>query len=208
MIPSSRPFSQACENNKGSILAVLREALAGVDTVLEIGSGTGQHARYFAEQLPQLHWQPSDLAENLPGIESWREGYGGDNLSPPVLLDVTDQRWRTAIPAAVFTANSLHIMPWSSVCRLFEYLGREGPAGCVLCIYGPFNYGGSYTSESNARFDDWLHATHPGGGIRDFEAVDELAAAAGFALQQDHEMPANNRLLVFQLVYKKGAGTF
>jgi hypothetical protein len=199
-VVSRRPFSQACENNKGPILAVLRKALAGVDCVLEIGSGTGQHARYFAEQLPWLRWQPSDLAENIPGIESWREGYPADNLPPPVPLDVTDPRWAIAVPAAVFTANTLHIMPWSSVCRLFDTLGREAPEDCILCIYGPFNYGGSYTSESNARFDQWLHATHPGGCIRDFEAVDELASAAGFRLQQDHAMPANNRFMVFQKI--------
>ena len=176
---------------------MLREVLAGVDSVLEIGSGTGQHARYFAEELPELRWQASDLAENLPGIESWREGYGADNLPPPVRLDVTCDAWPVDIPGAVFSANTLHIMPWNSVRRLFAYLGGEAPVGCLLCLYGPFNYEGSYTSESNAHFDDWLHATHPGGGIRDFEAVNELASEAGFQLRQDHEMPANNRLLVF-----------
>ena len=194
----SRPFSQACENNKRPILAVLREGLAGRDGVLEIGSGTGQHARFFAEQLPGLRWQSSDLASNLPAIDSWRAGYTGDNLPPPVELDVVAESWEVAVPAAVFTANTLHIMSWDKVGRLFDRLGEAAPADCLLCIYGPFNYGGQYTSESNAHFDEWLAQQHPGGGIRDFEAVCELAAAAGFQLQEDREMPANNRLLVFR----------
>jgi hypothetical protein len=176
----------------------LRRWLAGVDAVLEIGSGTGQHARYFAEQLPGLEWQPSDLLENHPGIEAWREGYDGGNLSPPVEIDVTRSPWPVTVPAAVFTANSLHIMPWEAACDFFDYLGENAPTGNLLLVYGPFNYGGSYTSESNARFDGWLTTNHPGGGIRDFEAVDELAAAAGYRLEEDCRMPANNRLLVWR----------
>jgi hypothetical protein len=193
-----RPFSQACENNKLPILAVLRRWLAGVDDLLEIGSGTGQHARFFAEQLPALRWQASDVAENLPGIQAWREDYRGDNLPPPLPLDVTGSRWPLAIPAAVFTANSLHIMPWQAVTACFHYLGSHAPGGNRLLVYGPFNVGGHYTSDSNARFDEWLKATHPGGGIRDLEAVDELAAAAGYRLLEDCAMPANNRLLVWE----------
>ncbi len=193
-----RPFSQACENNKRPILAVLRHHLEGVDMLLELGSGTGQHARFFAEQLPGLRWQPSDLADNLPGIEAWREDYAGDNLPAPHPLDVTWQDWGIGIPAAVFTANSLHIMPWSSVEALFAYLGEHAPAGNRLLVYGPFNYGGQYTSESNARFDEWLAVQHPGGGIRDFEAVDARAEAAGYQLLDDTAMPANNRLLAWR----------
>ncbi len=193
-----RPFSQACENNKQPILSVLKRHLSDVDVVLELGSGTGQHARFFAEQLPTLRWQPSDLADNLPAIEAWREDYTGDNLPAPHRLDVTWRDWGIAIPAAVFTANSLHIMPWHSVEALFSYLGEHAPAAGRLLVYGPFNYGGRYTSESNARFDEWLSLQHPGGGIRDFEAVDERAVAAGYRLLEDAEMPANNRLLVWQ----------
>jgi hypothetical protein len=193
-----RPFSQACENNKNPILEVLRRWLAGVDRVLEIASGTGQHARYFAEHLRSIEWQPSDLEENHAGIEAWREGYRGGNLPSPLLIDVTGEDWPTAVPAAVFTANSLHIMPWESVCDFLAYLGRRAPGKSLLLIYGPFNYGGNYTSESNARFDQWLAASHPGGGIRDFEAVDECARAAGYLLMEDCDMPANNRLLVWR----------
>ena len=193
-----RPFSQACENNKEPILEVLQRWLAAVDRVLEIGSGTGQHARYFAERLPQLQWQPSDLPENHPGIEAWREGYEGGNLLAPVAIDVTKSPWPVPVPAALFTANSLHIMPWTAVCDFFAYLGEQAPADSLLLVYGPFNYGGNYTSDSNARFDRWLAANHPGGGIRDFEAVAELALAAGYSLQEDCAMPANNRLLAWR----------
>ncbi len=192
------PFSQACENNKQPILGVLRRWLVDVDRVLEIGSGTGQHARFFAEALPQLTWQTSDLPVNHEGINAWREDYPGSNLPAPLAIDVTDPDWGLALPGALFTANSLHIMPWSAVESLFAYLGNHAPPGHLLLVYGPFNYDGSYTSESNARFDDWLAASHPGGGIRDFEAVDALAADAGFSLLEDNEMPANNRLPVWK----------
>ena len=192
-----RPFSQACENNKDPILAVLRRELAAADAVLEIGSGTGQHARYFAEAMPSLTWQPSDLAENLPGIEAWREGYAGGNLPPPLELDCRAGRWPLPLPKAVFTANSLHIMAWPAVEALFRYLGTHAPLDSRLLIYGPFNYGGDYTSESNARFDQWLSAQDPVSTIRDFEAVDAIADKAGYALRADHPMPANNRLIVW-----------
>jgi cyclopropane fatty-acyl-phospholipid synthase-like methyltransferase len=193
-----RPFSQACENNKHAILDVLRIELAGAAGVLEIGSGTGQHARFFAERLPGLRWQASDLAANLAGIESWREGYSGDNLPAPAELDVRDDDWSIPVPDAVFTANSLHIMAWAGVRALFRGLARHAPAASRLLVYGPFNYGGKYTSESNARFDSWLAGQHPDSAIRDFEAVDALAAAAGYDLHADHTMPANNRLLVWR----------
>jgi hypothetical protein len=193
----SRPFSQACENNKGPILRVLREELAGVQQVLELGSGTGQHGRHFSEQLAGLSWQMTDVAANIGGIESWRAGCQGDTLPAPLVLDVRSQEWGVEIPAAVFTANSLHIMAWSAVEALFAYLARHAPAGNRLCVYGPFNYRGAYSSDSNASFDQWLAQQNPDSAIRDFEKVDALANAAGYGLHADHEMPANNRLLVW-----------
>ncbi len=192
-----RPFSQACENNKEPILQVLRVELDGIEQLLELGSGTGQHARYFVEHLPQLLWQPSDVADNISAIESWRVDYPADNLPPPQVVDVRSKDWGVEIPAAIFTANSLHIMAWSAVESLFEYLGRHAPAGNRLCVYGPFNYGGTYTSDSNARFDEWLAQQSPDSAIRDFERVDKLAGQAGYQLHADHAMPANNRLLVW-----------
>jgi hypothetical protein len=190
-----KPFSQACENNKAPICAVLSEVFADVTTVLEVGSGTGQHACYFAAHMPWLRWQPTDQAPYLPGIARWHAEYGGDNLAPALELDVREQQWPLDIPDALFTANSLHIMAWSAVERLFSYLGAHAPAGNLLCVYGPFNYGGEYTSQSNAGFDQWLAAQSPDSAIRDFEAVDELAIKAGYRLQSDHALPANNRLL-------------
>ena len=193
-----RPFSQACENNKQPILEVLQQELSGCDSVLEIGSGTGQHARYFAERMPRIAWQPTDRAPNLAGIESWREDYEGSNLLPAQPLDVSDPVWEIKVPAAVFSANTLHIMSWELVQTLFSRLAELAPEGSRLLVYGPFNYGGQYTSPSNARFDQWLAQQDPCSAIRDFEAVDALAAAAGYALESDYEMPANNRLLVWQ----------
>jgi hypothetical protein len=194
---NQRPFSQACENNKQPILAELREEFAAVEGVLELASGTGQHACYFAAALPVSRWQMTDLAENLSGLEAWRADYSGSNLPPALALDVCQAEWGVEIPDAIFTANSLHIMPWLAVERLFDYLGKHAPIRNRLCIYGPFNYGGEYTSDSNARFDEWLAQRNAGSAIRDFEAVDALAAAAGYRLQADHAMPANNRLLVW-----------
>lgn len=195
---SALPFSQACENNKAFILEVLRDVFADRLGVLEIGAGTGQHATYLAERMPWLNWQPTDLPQNLLVLHPRCAAYGGDNLLPEVALDVCDDPWPVAIPDAVFSANSLHIMPFSAVQNLFGMLGRAAPEGCVLAVYGPFNYRGTYTSESNARFDQWLAQQNPESAIRHFESVDELARAAGFTLRSDNEMPANNRLLVWQ----------
>ena len=196
---AAKPFSQACENNREPILAILRDAFADRSHVLEIGSGTGQHAVHFAAALPHLTWHTSDLAEHHAGIRLWLAEARLANVTGPVELDVRREPW--PVPAgldAVFTANTLHIMAIEGVEALFAGLGRHLPAGGCACIYGPFNYGGRYTSDSNARFDDWLHARDPASGIRDFEAVTALAAAAGLVLAADHAMPANNRLLHFR----------
>lgn len=193
------PFSQACENNKRPILARLAEVFAERDRVLEIASGTGQHATWFAGHMPQLQWQPTELEQNLPVLEPRCFNYSGENLLPPCTLDVSQRPWSLAdIPGAIFTANSLHIMPWQSVEDLFAELGEQADADTLLVVYGPFNYAGSYTSESNARFDEWLAARNPSSAIRDFEAVDALAGSAGFRLLEDNAMPANNRLLVWK----------
>jgi hypothetical protein len=192
------PFSQSCENNKLFILEVLHGAFADRREVLEIASGTGQHACHFAAGMPWLQWQPTELQENLPVLQPRCAAYPGDNLLPPLALDVREGRWPVAVPDALFSANSLHIMAFTAVEKLFDALGAKAPRNAVLAVYGPFNYKGSYTSPSNARFDQWLARQHPASGIRDFEAVDRLAGAAGFSLQADHEMPANNRLLVWR----------
>ena len=192
------PFSQSCENNKSFILDILREAFADRQEVLEIASGTGQHACHFAANMPWLRWQPTEMPEHLPLLEPRCSAYAGTNLLPPLALDVRTCPWPMAVPDALFSANSLHIMAFSAVELLFEVLARAADADTVLAVYGPFNYNGQYTSPSNASFDQWLAQRNPDSAIRDFEAVDRLAGSAGFALQGDHEMPANNRLLVWR----------
>lgn len=192
-----KPYSQASENNKSPILAILKQAFAETSEVLELGSGTGQHACYFAEHLPHLNWRPSDLAENLAAIRLWIEDSELNNIVAPVELDVCWNEWPLEIPSGLFSANSLHIMSWVSVEKLFAYLVNHAPKRNCLCIYGPFNYQGEFTSDSNRQFDQWLKQRDPASGIRDFEAVDKLAQNAGYCLQADHAMPANNRLLVW-----------
>ena len=191
----NKPCSQACENNKRPILAVLKNAFAEVETVLEIGSGTGQHAVYFAEHLPQVSWQPTDLAENLAGVQLWLDEAKLANIRPPMVLDVRMQPWPIAPTDAIYTANSLHIMGAAEVEQFFQGVAETLLDGGRLCVYGPFNYGGKFTSESNARFNEWLFLQNPKSAIRDFEWVSELAEAAGLSLLADHTMPANNRLL-------------
>lgn len=192
------PFSQACENNKAFILEVLRRFFADRREVLELASGTGQHACHFAANMPWLRWQPTELPLNLPLLLPRCAMYEGDNLLPPIALDVRQDPWPVTIPDAVFSANSLHIMAPAAIESLFETLDKCAGEDVVLAVYGPFNYGGAYTSDSNARFDIWLAQQLPDSAIRDFEMVDSLAVAAGFALQDDCEMPANNRLLVWR----------
>lgn len=195
---SGLPFSQSCENNKVSILAVLQRVFADCSGVLEIASGTAQHATWLAAHLSQLMWQPTELPDNLATTLPRCLAYPGENLLPPLGLDVSQRPWPVdALPNALFTANSLHIMPWESVVELFAELGVRALPGTRLAVYGPFNYRGNYTSPSNAGFDQWLAQQSPLSAIRDFEKVDALAQAAGLELLEDNEMPANNRLLVW-----------
>ena len=193
-----KPFSQACQNNRDPILHQLQRLFTDRHAVLEVGSGTGQHAVYFADALPHLQWYTSDLPDHHAGIRLWLDEYPLANLHPPLALDV-DQVW-PGLPAvdAVFSANTVHIMPWASVQRFIRGVGQCLPAGGLFVLYGPMNYGGQYTSESNARFDVWLKAQDPERGIRDFEKLQQLAQSAGLAPLEDNPMPANNRLLVWR----------
>lgn len=191
----NKPFSQACENNKAPILSVLDNAFADVAAVLEVGSGTGQHATYFAKHLQHLIWMPTDLAENLPGIQLWLDDAELDNLKTPMALDVCSIPWPVAPVGGIFTANTLHIMGEPEVEKFFEGVSYALVSGGRLCVYGPFNYAGEFTSDSNARFNDWLYQQNPKSAIRDFEWVNGLAAEAGLELIEDHTMPANNRLI-------------
>lgn len=192
-----RPFSQACENNKAAILDVLQRCFADMDYVLEIGSGTGQHAVFFAEQLKHLQWQPVDQQEYIEGINRWLNWAALDNILPPKVLDIT-QPWPVQSTSAIFSANTLHIMSWQQVEGFFASVGTVLQPEGVCCIYGPFNYNGEFSSASNANFDRWLKQRDPLSGIRDFDAVNSLAAQAGLELQDDSAMPANNRCLVWK----------
>ena len=194
----NKPFSQACENNKGPILSVLKRVFHSPCEVLEIGSGTGQHAVYFAEHLPHVTWQPSDQVVHLPGIDLWINEAKLKNIKAPLALDINQKPWPVSGIDAVFTANTLHILSWESVQVFIESLGEVMCPGAIFCCYGPFNVGGAYTSESNARFDVWLKEQNPLSAIRDLEAVKSLAGDAGIKLKEDIEMPANNKLLIWE----------
>lgn len=193
-----KPFSQACENNKTPILNILRRIFADKKRVLEVGSGTGQHAIYFAEQLPHLTWQTGDLPENHQGISQWLADANLNNVLSPVELNADQQPWNIEPVDALFSGNTLHIMSWQQDEKFFSGLPHFLLPGAVVAIYGPFNYGGEFTSGSNRQFDQWLKERGSHQGIRDFEAVNELATSVGLELQEDNEMPANNRLLVWK----------
>jgi Protein of unknown function (DUF938) len=198
MTEAQLPFSQSCENNKAVILELLLRLFSERRRVLEIGSGTGQHGSYFAQAMPWLNWQPTELPENLAYLVPRCERSVAANLQQPKALDVTCSPWLQApLPDALFTANTLHIMPWEAVVSFFAELA-DAAADSLLVVYGPFNYDGKYTSESNARFDQWLAQRNPASAIRDFEAVNALAMQSGFALEEDNAMPANNRLIAWR----------
>lgn len=230
-----KPFAPACERNRDPILEVLRERLADSRRVLEIGSGTGQHAVHFAAAMPWLEWQTSDVTEQLPGIRAWLADAALPNTPPPIALDLRGAAPASADPLigfgtseieqrfdAVFSANTLHIVSWSEVEDFFVVADRmlqdsaslsddEGDAAPaspdsateMLIVYGPFNYGGAFTSDSNRDFDGWLKARDPESGIRDFESVDALARGIGCELIDDIAMPANNRCLVWRRSRKR-----
>jgi SAM-dependent methyltransferase len=191
-------YSAAAERNRQPILAVLRELFAGTRRVLELGSGTGQHAVFFAAGLPQLSWQPSDLPSALSGLQARIEAEGPPNCLPPVPLDVARPPWAVPRMDGIFSANTLHIVSWPAVRSLFEGVAERLAPGGRLVIYGPFRYAGEFTSPSNAAFDQALRSRDPASGIRDFEAVLELATAQRLRLLADYAMPANNQLLAWQ----------
>jgi hypothetical protein len=192
-----KPFSAPSERNKEPILAVLREWFADRHEVLEIGSGTGQHAVHFAKAMPHLKWQTSDVTANIPGIRAWLDEAGLPNTPSPIHLDVNDS-WPNRTFDALFSANTLHIMSWEEVERFFDRLQHTLAVDATVAIYGPFNYEGRFTSDSNAAFDADLKRRNEHMGIRDFEAVNALAIDSELKLVADVAMPANNRLLVWR----------
>lgn len=193
-----RQFSEACERNKGPILDTIKPYLHYANEVLEIGSGTGQHAVHFAAALPHLIWHTSDLKNNHPSIISWIEASELPNIRKPKVLDVSQRLWSIGQVDAVFTANTSHIMSWQHVKAMFEGVNRVLKPGGHFLIYSPFNVNGQYTSESNKKFDQWLKAQNPESSIRDYDDMNRLARHNGLSLNNRHEMPANNMLLAYQ----------
>lgn len=200
------PCSIACERNREPILGVLVPAFAQCRRVLEIGSGTGQHAVFFAFHAPHLLWQPSDRADYLAAIRARRERSGLANLLPPLQLDVLeDAGWPAAAGFdAAFMANTLHIMSWEMVEACFRRLDRALASSATLLVYGPFKRGGRHTAESNAAFDAELRARDPAMGVRDLESVAALARGIGCAEPEVQAMPANNFCLVFRRGSREG----
>jgi len=190
--------SEAADRNKAPILEIIAKEFASCRRVLEIGSGTGQHALYFSAHMPDIAWQPSDTGEYLPALRERVRLEKRANLLEVIDLDVRVNPWPVGTVDGVYSANTLHIMSWSSVRDFFRGVGAVLGESGVLCVYAPFRYGGRYTSESNAVFDDYLRARDPQSGIRDFEALDRLAREQGLELVADHAMPANNQLLVWK----------
>ena len=200
---SALPFSQACENNKQPILEVLQTELQGFTHVLEIGSGTGRHSVHFAPNLPDVQWQTSDVTSNHRHIIAWHDAYPAPNLYAPLAFDLSTD----AVPVnsqlnlpydAMFTANTLHIISWPLVERLFALASHALSTDGKLIVYGPFNEHGDYTSEGNQRFDAMLRAGNSDSGIRHKEEVVSLASEHHLQLVTTYAMPANNQLLVFQ----------
>lgn len=193
-----KPFAPACERNREPILAVLRAVFSTPARVLEIGSGTGQHAVYFAAALPHLHWQTSDLPGQLPGIRAWLAEAEHLQLPAPLALDVTATDWPVTGLDGVFSANTAHILRWPQVEAMFQGVARVLAPGGRFCLYGPFKIHGHHTSPGNTRFDTELRCQDPSRGIRDLADLDRLADSVGLHREADHPLPANNRLLIWR----------
>ncbi|MFT6925528.1 MAG: cyclopropane fatty-acyl-phospholipid synthase-like methyltransferase [Psychromonas sp.] len=190
-------FSQSCEKNKIFILNVLKPLLKNRCHIVEIGSGTGQHARYFAEQLAHITWQSTERTLWISDLSEAISAFNGANLPAPLPLDVSEKEWPIGPCEVIFTANTLHIMSWNNVQQFFTGVANVLQVEGDLFIYGPFNYRGEYTSNSNKDFDQFLKRKAPHSAIRHFEAILALAKLAGLQLVDDYAMPANNRLLHF-----------
>jgi len=190
-------FSDSCERNQDPILSVLRDVFSDRKHVLEIGSGTGQHAVYFGRHLPYLIWQTSELKENHSSIQAWINEAELSNVRSPILIDAGHPDWPVKNFDTVFSANAVHIMSWPEVERLFQGISRVLDSQGLLCLYGPFNFGGKFSSESNARFDRWLKDRNPMSGVRDFEALDRLAGQQGLIFVKNVSMPSNNHCLIW-----------
>lgn len=195
-----KPYSPSCDQNREPILSVLKTLLSNPKTVLEVGSGTGQHAVYFGKKLPHLTWQCSDQAQYHKGILEWLNEASLPNVLPPLHLNVSEDIWPTTQYDAFYSANVMHIMHWENVVDLFTLASKCLRKDGLMICYGPFNFDGKYTSHSNAQFDQQLQARDPQSGIRNFEDLQKLADENNLLFLQNIEMPTNNRILVWQKV--------
>ncbi|MDB3972287.1 class I SAM-dependent methyltransferase [Candidatus Thioglobus sp.] len=192
-----KQYSAACDQNKDPILKVIKPLLLNAKSVLEVGSGTGQHCVYFARELPHLTWQASDQSMYLPSISAWIDDAKLANTPKALKLNV-DLDWPEDKYQAIYSANTVHIMSWEMVLNFFKGVGQVLDKDGVFILYGPFNYQGQYTSQSNANFDLLLKDNNPLSAIRDFEALNQLAQKVGLSLVNDFAMPANNRILCWE----------
>ncbi len=197
---TQKPYSASCDQNREPIFNVIQPLLENKTNVLEIGSGTGQHAVYFAQKMPHLIWQSSDQIGYHKGINLWLNDASLDNTPPPIPLDVSNNQWPEHHFDVIFSANAVHIMSWQNVIDFIESAPKLLHQNGLFILYGPFNYAGKYTSDSNQQFDQWLKQQNPQSAIRDFEAVNELAEQQGLKLLNDYPMPANNRILCWQKI--------
>ncbi len=193
-----KPDAPAARRNCDAILAVLRDVLGRSTSLLEIGSGTGQHAVYFGHALPALRWQTSDRSENHAGILAWVNEASLDNVVAPLDVDVLRRDRVDGRYDAVFSANTAHIMSYQAVVCMFRLVGTVLNEGGVFCLYGPFNVNGEFTSASNERFNESLKLQNPEMGIRDLADLNGLAAANGLSESRRYAMPANNMLIVWR----------
>lgn len=195
----AKRVAPAAERNKQPILTVLRRVLPRNGLVLEIASGTGQHAVFFSEHMPSLDWQPTDPSEEaLQSIDAWVSEVRRDNLKPPVPLDVGSPTWPVESADAVLCINMIHIAPWTAAEALFDGASRILGSGHPLITYGPYSVGGTHTAPSNEAFDASLRSRDPAWGVRDIEELQALGARTGFELTERVDMPANNMTLVWK----------
>jgi len=194
----NKPFAESCAQNQQVILDVLKTLLTDAGTVLEIGSGTGQHAVFFTQHMPHLNWQPSDLLDQHAGMQMWLNEVEHNRINSPLEINVDEGPWAVKDVDYVYTANTTHIISSSQAENMLRHIGSSLKPGGLFIQYGPFNYNGNYTSESNARFDVWLKQRDSNSGIKHFETMQQQANENGMVLIKDIEMPANNRILVWR----------
>lgn len=194
----SKPFAPSADRNKQAILEALQSELSGHERIVEIGSGTGQHACHIANAMPHILWQPTELADKLPGIEQWIHDSGCTNVLTPVVLDLASDNTPLEGASVCYSANTLHIVSWKLVQALFQYAASLLDERGKLIVYGPFSINGQHTSEGNRIFDEQLRTSDPYSGIRELRELDQLAGLHAFNSATVIDMPANNKLLCWR----------